>query len=342
MEARPVSRRLKQILVASASLAISGLFLYFAFREISLADLSREITKVNLPILLSSLGTLLVGLMVASLRGKAMLAPLGPLPFARLVKAQLLLFAANNVLPFRMGELLRVHYLARHGRWSHSSCLAVAATERLLDLGCILVMLAGLVLFLQALPLASSAYIVAAAVVISIAGLVVVSRRPKKFVALFGVIAGVFGQRVKRAVVPKLELFASGLAALSSARVIALVALLSGAYWLCQLGTVAVLIAAWGLRLPWYAPITVLLYLALGTALPSSPGYVGTYHYFSALALARFDVPRYVALSFAVVSHAMAVVPYTVAAVLVLFRDQLRGEIVSWRAMLRGTDDDGD
>ena len=46
--------------------------------------------------------------------------------------------------------------------------------------------------------------------------------------------------------------------------------------------------------------------------LPSAPGFIGTYHYFAALALGLFGVSTELAASFAIVGHAVAIIPFTI------------------------------
>ena len=46
------------------------------------------------------------------------------------------------------------------------------------------------------------------------------------------------------------------------------------------------------------------MFTAIGVILPSGPGYIGTFQYFTILALTIFSVPKEQALSYAVVAHA--------------------------------------
>ncbi len=100
------------------------------------------------------------------------------------------------------------------------------------------------------------------------------------------------------------------------------------------MGTVRVVMAAFGLDLPWYAPVLVVAVTALGTALPSSPAFVGTYHYFSALGVSFLGVDQATAASFAIVAHAAAFVPFTLVGMAVF-----AGSIRVWA---RGGGEDGE
>ena len=62
-------------------------------------------------------------------------------------------------------------------------------------------------------------------------------------------------------------------------------------------------------QLPWLASLTLLVITTIAVVVPSSPGYVGTYHYLCQISLAMFGVPAGPALSFGVVVHAVNFLP---------------------------------
>ena len=57
----------------------------------------------------------------------------------------------------------------------------------------------------------------------------------------------------------------------------------------------------------------VLVFTTLSVVIPSTPGYVGTYHYLCQLSLVMFGVSASEALSFAVIAHLVNVVPVSLA-----------------------------
>ena len=63
--------------------------------------------------------------------------------------------------------------------------------------------------------------------------------------------------------------------------------------------------------------------LALGVAIPSSPGYVGTYQWLGVASLGLLDVPVNEALAFSILMQASWYVPTTIAG----------GAILGWRAI---------
>jgi hypothetical protein len=57
--------------------------------------------------------------------------------------------------------------------------------------------------------------------------------------------------------------------------------------------------------------------------IPSSPGFVGTYHWFCMKSLALYGIPQSEALSYAVISHAMSTVPFTIVGLLYFWKENL-------------------
>jgi hypothetical protein len=74
---------------------------------------------------------------------------------------------------------------------------------------------------------------------------------------------------------------------------------------------------AFGLDLPLYAPLIVMVFLAIGTMIPSSPGFIGTYHVACAYALELLGVEPAMAASVAIAGHFMATVPWTLTGLFV-------------------------
>ena len=82
-----------------------------------------------------------------------------------------------------------------------------------------------------------------------------------------------------------------------------------------SLGTVAVVLVARsvGIELTFFEAVFVSSALALGVAIPSSPGYVGTYQWIGVASLGLLDVPVNEALAFTILLQASWYVPTTLA-----------------------------
>ena len=55
----------------------------------------------------------------------------------------------------------------------------------------------------------------------------------------------------------------------------------------------------------------VLVFTTISIVVPTSPGYVGTYHYLCQISLVMFGVSATEALSYASIAHAISIVPVT-------------------------------
>jgi hypothetical protein len=66
-------------------------------------------------------------------------------------------------------------------------------------------------------------------------------------------------------------------------------------------------IAAFHLHAPWYAGFFVLTVTNLGSAIPSSPGFIGVYHYLAVLALSVWIPDKSEALGYAIGTHGINV-----------------------------------
>ena len=94
--------------------------------------------------------------------------------------------------------------------------------------------------------------------------------------------------------------------------------------WLLSSTTFLIVARALDLRLGLLDAVFVTAVLSLGTAIPSSPGYVGTYQWLGVESLGLLDVPVNEALAVTILYHATWYIPTTVAGGLILGSRALR------------------
>ncbi len=302
----------------SLGLAISALFVYLTLRGIDWAEMWKALTGVSLPLLSLVLVTKGAGFAAMAWRSRITTAQPGPLPFNELFASHLLGFTANNILPFRVGELIRVDYLGSRTRTSRAFLLATAAVERLLDA---MLLLALFALVAQSMlrdrGFDSGVGLLVGATAAALITVLVVGK--SRF--LPGLLEGWLGRISPAAaanVAARAESIRRGFEVLSSPRKAIGAALATFCYWTMGFASLTLVSMAFGLALPWWGPALVLALVGVGVSVPSSPAYVGTYHYFAALALTLLGVEQSVAASFAVIAHAMAIGPYTLLGVVTL------------------------
>ncbi|HHM24162.1 MAG TPA: flippase-like domain-containing protein, partial [Bacteroidetes bacterium] len=97
--------------------------------------------------------------------------------------------------------------------------------------------------------------------------------------------------------------------------------------WIFYVVIVQFVIMAFGFHetfhVPVLASVTVLVMTGISVSVPSSPGYVGTYHYLVMQGLAIYGVPGSDALSFALVMHIFSMLPTTLLGLYYFTKQQL-------------------
>ena len=86
-------------------------------------------------------------------------------------------------------------------------------------------------------------------------------------------------------------------------------------YWL--------LLKVCGFSLPFEAALVVILFVAVGVALPAAPGFVGVFQYAIVLGLSFYAVPKEEALSFSIVAFFAQYIPITLGGLVLLLRSGL-------------------
>lgn len=250
---------------------------------------------------------------------------------AGLVPATWIGYMANNILPLRAGEFVRVYVVARHwkpadaGGRAHGfwTTLATLIVERALD-GLVVVLI--LALLILAIPV--PAYLEWAALVLltvdlcGVAVLVSFVLAPRRCERLIARLAGRW-PALERRLHRVFETFVTGLDGVRAPSHLLPLLAWSVIVWVTPALAMWAMLAAMNLHLPWVAGWTVLAFVGLGVSIPSAPGYVGVFHAAAALAVGIFGVSQSAAVGYALVLHASQIVPTTLIGWLYLLREHV-------------------
>jgi uncharacterized protein (TIRG00374 family) len=291
-----------------ASLAVSAALLVYFFWDVDLRAIAARLRDTRW----SFLG-LVAALNVLALWLRAWrwyyLYPPGSRP-SHLFNATMIGYMANNLLPLRAGELVRIYVAARRGQrfWTTVATLVV---ERVLDALAIGLTVAVLLLVVP-IPreMRWSAFVLMAADLAAMIVLAVIGVAPR---ACAGLIHALFSRWhwLERRLLDILATMSEGLRGIRAARHLAPVLLSSVGIWLVLALAIWASFQAARLTLPLTAAWTVLAFLGLGVSLPSSPGFIGVVQAATVLALDIFAVPRADALSVSILLHAAQFIPVT-------------------------------
>ena len=118
-------------------IAVSVVMLLFLAWQVYRFDdpsgLIDELAEANYLFIIPAVAVYFVGVWFRALRWQFLLNPLRYFPVKRLYPVVVIGYAANNLLPMRLGELVRSYYLARQEDFSASSALGSVAVERVFD-----------------------------------------------------------------------------------------------------------------------------------------------------------------------------------------------------------------
>jgi glycosyltransferase 2 family protein len=231
-------------------------------------------------------------------------------------------FMANNLLPARVGEFARAYSLSRLERVTASGSFGSLVVERFLD-GVALTTLLFVALLSPGFPqdatvggqpLGAAVRVIVLMLGILLAILVVLLLRPRVFVGTAGRLAVmILPADYARRTVDALEALLEGLEVLRSPKLLAAALAWSLFFWSWNAISFWLGFLAFGIEQGYTTALFVQAVIALFVAIPSSPGFFGTFHAGAVVGLSEvFGVDRGQTLSFAFGYHLGGFIPVTV------------------------------
>ncbi|GGP22092.1 lysylphosphatidylglycerol synthase transmembrane domain-containing protein [Silvimonas iriomotensis] len=311
-------------LVIGAALAV--LFTWLILRQIDWHGLVSALAATRPGWVLAALGAFFVGYSCRIARWRAMLAKDVPgIRWLTCAGPLLASFATNNVLPFRAGDVLRAFAFNQRLGATSGTVLATLFVERLLDLLMVLVLL-GAALMVFRLDVASFSGLGAGFLFALALAILAVLLFPQAFAPLARAATAIiarFAPGIGARLRTEVDKGLTTLAHLASGTTMLRLVGWSLAAWLSE-GFVFWLAAQ---SLPdLTAPAAGWLALPVGTLatlIPSTPGYVGTFDYFTVHAMTALGNGTTAAAAFAVVVHLLLWLPPTVLGGLYLILNPL-------------------
>jgi uncharacterized protein (TIRG00374 family) len=299
---------------------LSAALIYWTLHGISATQVAHSLSNAD-PLLFAGAVLCATAIFpVRALRWQAILEPVASrIPIGPLWRATAIGMMVNNVLPARAGELARAYALKKEVRVPFATGLASLVVDRLFD-AIVLLLLAAVALIDPALsgtqmlggrPLSAFGAGAGAIVLFLLLGTYALIFFPTQLLRLFEL----FARRVSPSVEARgrrvLETFINGLSVLRSPRRFATVFGWSIAHWLLNAFGIWLAFKAVGITAPFSAALFLQAFIALGTAVPSAPGFFGVFEYMSIEGLSVYGVGRQQAATWAIGYHLFSFVPIT-------------------------------
>jgi uncharacterized protein (TIRG00374 family) len=313
----PAPRRRAPVWQILLGIVISAALLYFSLRGIRFAEVLHHVRTARVAPMLVAVVLATVPFALRIFRWQLLLRgddgrslPAGPLWHAIAMG-----FMSNNVLPLRMGEVVRVVAAHRLTGTRFTAVLASIAVERLFD-AITVISLLSIGVFTATLPetglSAKMANIVTYGGLAALAGLLLAA-----LVALFPIVA----ERAVRALVPGpalatrivglIEGIRQGLSVLGSpARIVGALGW-SLAVWGISALSFYIMFQAFGIRVDIPGALLMQGLIMFGIALPSTPGYVGAFEAPIIVVLGLYGVDQNLAAAYALTYHVLTFIPIT-------------------------------
>jgi len=302
-------------------LALSALLLWLSLRSLDLREVGRALATANWVWFLPICGLTLLAFWLRAVRWGWLLHSVKPIGVGSLFSATMIGFAANNLLPARLGELVRPWALGTSERISRSSAFATIIVERVVDMFCVLLLFA-FSLVLHPFPrMVQDAGMAALGVNLALLGLLVgIERNPAQAERLAEWVERRAPERIAPKLASLLRNFSAGLGVFRHGQGLLWVTIYSLLmYAVTALGLQACMVA-FDMVVPWYAGMVLLVVTAFGMMIAPTPGYLGAIQYACVLGLALFGIDRAIGFSFSLYYHLTQFLPITVVGLIYLGR----------------------
>ena len=260
--------------------------------------------------LLPAIALYFLGVLMRAARWHFLLRSLKTIGYTRLFQVTVIGYMANDLLPFRIGELVRAYVMGETEHISKASTLVTIVLERIFD-GVTMLLFIGIASFFLPLQdwirtlLLTGSILFAFAVVV----LVMVASFRERFDHLIHRLMQRLPERWGARGLKLMDSFFHGLSVLRNPLDAFLAFLFSALAWLCEAGMYAILALGFSITLSFPVFLLATAVANLVTIVPSTPGYVGVFDVPVKTILVFFGVDPNVAASYTILLHATLIVP---------------------------------
>lgn len=332
---------------SALGLGLSIFLLWLTLRDVHLAEVWAIVSASSVPLWIASTVAATAIFPLRARRWQAILAPLGErLPITPLWHATAIGMMVNNVFPARAGEFARAFALNRARREvPFTTAFASLVVDRVFDAA----MVIGLLVLATLDPRFPSDATVfgwtAGRIVLStgvfvlaiLGGLVALILFPSQFAATAERVVGVVWKAGGARVAALIESFGAGIGVLRSPRLVAEVAWWTLLHWLMNALAFWLGFLALGIDAPFSAALFIQGLIAIGVAIPSSPGFFGPFELAAKAGLALYAVGPAEAVSWALGFHLLSFVPITLIGAWYFSRMHLHVRDLAGSASARAT-----
>ena len=319
---------LRTFLVTALTVGLIAFFL----RNAQIDRVWASMRGARVDLLIASLIVAAVSYLVRVERWRRLLQPVGAPSFWSTNRATLIGFAANALLPGRVGEVLRPYVLAKREGFSGAAAFGTVVVERLLDLLVIVLSVAGFVLVAESptkdpkllATLRTAAVTGGAGAVVILVMMVWLARSSARTEQVMRWCVSVAPKRSTRFVAEIGQRFLQGLAVVGRPGPLIVAMSLSVVLWLSVAYGMWLTSLAFGIGVSFGEAVILMGMVAIGVAVPTPAG-VGGYHAAYELgATSLYGAGVDQAVAAALVMHMLAFLPLMLPGLVLMAQEGLR------------------
>jgi len=303
-------------------LLISVIFLFIALRGLQITDVWEGIKSADFIWLLPAIAIYFLAVWMRAFRWHLFLRPIKEVPIKEVFPIVTIGYMGNNIYPARAGEILRAIVLKHKYEIPVSGSLATIVIERIFDgvimLGFIVLNLSkittlpgaiGFAKTIRTVTLWGSIIFISALFIFLLAA--IFPEKTQKF--LFMIIGKTIPNNWRGKAQSISQRFMKGLLSLSSPMNVIKIFFVSIVVWLFETGFYWFIMHAFPFRVSFSTLMLMNGVLNLFTAIPSTPGYIGTFDAPGIAMLTAFGVNPEISASYILLLHATLWLPITLA-----------------------------
>jgi len=295
----------------SLGLLISLAFVYLVFRGTDLQEIFKTLSRLR-PINAITVSVLSLSLVIfKTLRWKLLLDKSEHISYKKLLTINFTAHMFNIIFPFRAGEVIQIFLTKSHATTGKSNIAGSIVLNKFLELVSILIIFYSTIAIMD-IPIPSSWLIpVKYLLVFSILFL---------FLFAFNFVDANKIRPPKSKLLGSLRSFFISLNHISDKMLLIKTLVLSLFIWGIEIFMIYVLLSAFGIPAPVWAPIMVLVGINLAMLIPATSASFGTYEYSIILVLGLFAVTKDVSVAFAIALHFLEVIPVLLVGLIAYLR----------------------
>lgn len=289
----------------------AGVLLYFSLRGIQWRGLWQIVSRANMVLLALSVTIATLSLFLRGLRWRVLLRSAAPVTVSSTFWATCAGYFGNNFLPARAGELIRSLMISNAAGISKTFVLTTALAERMCDALTLVLVSSVILLSLPEKP-GWFAHAATPFAVLGLCGAATIAVLPKIGHLCDRCLNRIpLPHNVKTKLLRVMEQCLIGMRSFHNRDRLLIFVGFTATIWTCD--AVSVVVTMRALALPGTFPVAFLLItgLGLGSALPSTPGYLGIYQFVAVSVLMPFGFTKTEAIAYILLSQALGYLLFT-------------------------------